>query len=114
MITRDAALAKQITDDHFLENIRDLPDWVEIYNPSDSIFNMSQWVFKDEADDHIYTIPEGTNIDPNQYLILCRDTILFKNHFPNVNSYVGNLDFGLSGGGELIRLYNNNGIIMDS
>ena len=31
MITRDAALAKQITDDHFLENIKDLPDWVEIY-----------------------------------------------------------------------------------
>ena len=89
-------------------------DWVEIYNPSDSIFNMSQWVFKDEADDHIYTIPEGTIIDPNEFLILCRDTILFKNHFPNVNSYVGNLDFGLSGGGELIRLYNNNGIIMDS
>ena len=31
MITRDAALAKKITDDHFLENIKDLPGWVEIY-----------------------------------------------------------------------------------
>ena len=51
---------------------------------------------------------------PNEYIVLCRDTIDFKNHFPMVDSYMGDLGFGLSGGGELIRLYNNDGILMDS
>ena len=30
MITKDAALAKKVTDD-FLDNIKDLPEWVELY-----------------------------------------------------------------------------------
>ena len=30
MITKDAALAKKVSDD-FLDNIKDLPDWVELY-----------------------------------------------------------------------------------
>ena len=89
-------------------------DWVEIYNPSDSIFNIGSWIFKDEADDHIFTIPEGTIMNPGEFLVLCRDTISFKNFFPNVNSYVGDFSFGLSGGGELIRLYNNFDMLMDS
>ena len=89
-------------------------DWVEIYNPTDSIFNITNWIFKDEADDHSFIIPEGTVLNPGEFLVLCRDTISFKNYFPNVNSYIGDLGFGLSGGGELIRLYNNDGILIDS
>ena len=95
----------------------DPEDWVEIYNPTDSIFDMSNWFFRDEGqvgDDHLFSIPEGTVLQPNEYVVLCRDTMDFKNHFPMVNSYIGDLGFGLSGGGELIRLYNNNGILMDS
>ena len=95
----------------------DPEDWVEIYNPTDSIFDMSNWFFRDEGqvgDDHLFSIPEGTLLHPNEYVVLCRDTMDFKNHFPMVDSYIGDLGFGLSGGGELIRLYNNNGILMDS
>ena len=78
---------------------------------------MSNWFFRDEGqvgDDHLFSIPEGTLLQPNEYVVLCRDTTDFKNHFPMVDSYIGDLGFGLSGGGELIRLYNNNGILMDS
>ena len=95
----------------------DPEDWVEIYNPTDSIFDMSNWFFRDQGevgDDHLFIIPEGTLLYPNEYIVLCRDTIDFKNHFPMVDSYMGDLGFGLSGGGELIRLYNNDGILMDS
>ena len=89
-------------------------DWVEIYNPTDSLFNISNWVFKDEADDHTFIIPDGTLLNPGEFLVICRDTIAFKNYFPNVNSFVGDLGFGLSGGGELLRLYNNNEMLIDS
>jgi len=89
-------------------------DWVEIYNPTDSTFDMGAWEFKDESDDHIFTIPQGTLLDPNEYIIICRDTVDFKNHFPGVQSYMGNFGYGLSGGGELIRLYDNGGLLVDS
>ena len=89
-------------------------DWVEIYNPTDSIFDMSDWEFKDESDDHIFTIPQGTLLDPNEYLVLCKDTAAFKDYFPGVQSYIGDLGYGLSGGGELIRLYDNGGLLVDS
>jgi len=75
---------------------------------------MSDWEFKDESDDHIFTIPQGTLLDPNEYLVLCRDTAAFKDYFPGVHSYLGNLGYGLSGGGELIRLYDNSGFLVDS
>jgi len=39
---------------------------------------------------------------------------LFKSKFPNVQNVYGNLGFGLSGGGELISLYNNYGRLVDS
>lgn len=89
-------------------------DWVEIYNPTDSTFNMGAWEFKDESDDHIFTIPQGTLLEPNEYIIICRDTVDFKNHFPGVQSYIGDLGYGLSGGGELLRLYDNSGLLVDS
>ena len=92
----------------------DPEDWVEIYNPTDSIFDMSDWEFKDESDDHIFTIPQGTLLDPNEYLVLCKDTAAFKDYFPGVHSYLGDLGYGLSGGGELIRLYDNSGFLVDS
>jgi len=89
-------------------------DWVEIYNPTDSTFDMGAWEFKDESDDHIFTIPQGTLLESNEYIIICRDTVDFKNHFPGVQSYIGDLGYGLSGGGELIRLYDNGGLLVDS
>jgi len=75
---------------------------------------MSAWEFKDESDDHIFIIPQGTLLEPNEYIIICRDTVDFKNHFPGVQSYIGDLGYGLSGGGELIRLYDNGGLLVDS
>ena len=89
-------------------------DWVEIYNPTDSTFDMGAWEFKDESDDHIFIIPQGTLLEPNEYITICRDTVAFKNHFPGVQSYIGDFGYGLSGGGELIRLYDNGGFLVDS
>jgi hypothetical protein len=45
---------------------------------------------------------------------LCVDTSLFKPLFPDVDNFIGNVSFGLSGSGELIRLYDTEMNIMDS
>jgi len=89
-------------------------DWVELYNPSPQSIDLSGWIFKDSDSSHSYIIPENTLLDPDSYIVLCKDSTLFKSYFPNVENFVGDLNFGLSGAGELIRLYNNFGTIIDS
>jgi hypothetical protein len=91
----------------------DPEDWIELYNPTYTTTDISRWLFKDENDDHVYTIPANTTLGPDQYLVLSKDTTAFKSVFPDVNDYIGDLGFGLSGGGELIRLFDSNGALMD-
>jgi hypothetical protein len=89
-------------------------DWVEFYNPQDYNLNISQWYFKDENDDHVFTFPENTIIPGNGYLVLCEKTPKFTTLFPDVSNFIGNMEFGLSGSGELLRLYNKAGNLIDT
>lgn len=89
-------------------------DWIELYNNGDSDVDISGWIFKDSDDAHIFTIPQNTILNQNSYLVLCVDTSLFKPLFPDINNYLGNVGFGLSGSGELIRLYDDQMSIIDS
>lgn len=89
-------------------------DWVELYNPSDEALDLSAWQFKDENDDHIYSIPDGTTLDAGAYLVLCHDLTLFSALFPAVDNAIGDFDFGLSGGGEPIRIFDPAGTLIDS
>ena len=88
-------------------------DWVELYNTLDTEKDVSAWVFKDEIDNHIFELPAGTLIPATGYLVLCKNDTTFTASFPYVDAYLGNFDFSLSGGGELIRLYDNNGSLID-
>ncbi len=89
-------------------------DWIELYNNGESDVDISGWIFKDSDDAHIFSIPQGTILNTNSYLVLCIDTSLFEPLFPDVGNYIGNTGFGLSGSGELIRLYDNQMNMMDS
>ncbi len=53
-------------------------------------------------------------IPPGGYLVLCNDTVAFHTVFPEVGNYIGDLGFNLSNAGELIRLYNDQGALIDS
>ncbi len=88
-------------------------DWVEVYNPHPYELNVSGWVYKDEDDAHAFVFPSGTVIPANEYLVLCTDAAKFTSLFPNVQNYIGDAGFGLSGSGELVRIYNNAGTLID-
>jgi hypothetical protein len=92
----------------------DVEDWVELYNGYEVPVDVSGWVFNDGEDRRPYIIPGRTIIAPGGYLVLCRDTFQFRQAFPQVENYIGNFGFGLSRGGELIRLYNASGALVDS
>jgi hypothetical protein len=89
-------------------------DWVELHNNSDQFVDISGWVMKDSDDSHSYMINQGTIINPFGYYVLCRDLAAFESVYPDVTNSEGSFSFGLSGDGELIRLYNENMIRIDS
>ena len=87
---------------------------MEFYNDSCESVDISGWIFKDENDDHIFIFPPNMVLEPEALIVLCRDTAAFSGLFPEVNNYLGDFDFGLSNGGELIRLFDNQENIIDS
>jgi hypothetical protein len=44
-------------------------DWIELYNNTNEVINLSNWVFKDSDDLHEYIIPNGTVMQPDSYLV---------------------------------------------
>jgi len=92
----------------------DTEDWIELYNAGLSDVNLSGWIFKDENDLNSFTFPAGNLLNKDDYLVLCRDTLKFSNHFSDVKNKIGNFDFGINNGGELIRLYDERNILIDS
>ncbi|NTV82687.1 MAG: T9SS type A sorting domain-containing protein [Bacteroidales bacterium] len=89
-------------------------DWVEFYNPHPYEMDISGWIFKDEDDLHEFEFPDGTIISAEGYLVLAADTAAFDSLFPDVDNYTGPMGFGLSGNGELIRLYDDDNTIIDT
>jgi len=89
-------------------------DWVEFYNKTDSQIDISNWYFVDEVDTHIFVFPQMTIIESHGFLVLAKQIDMFENLFPNVENVIGNIGFGIAGGGELLRLYNSNDILVDS
>ena len=86
-------------------------DWIELYNPTNQAIEMSLWEFRDE--DNIFTFPENIILAPGGYLVLCQNLDVFSQIFSSVSNTLGDLEFGLSGAGELIRLFDPDGILVD-
>ncbi len=87
-------------------------DWVEIYNPAVEPLDVSGWCLRDEKDSHSFYLPADTVIPAAGYIVLCKDLSDFSNAFPSINA-IGNIGFGFSGSGEIIRLFNTEGLLVD-
>jgi len=92
----------------------DTGDWIEFYNNSEVGIDISGWRFQDNNDSHKHFFPEGTILGPQAYLVLCNELPAFQLLNPETTNCIGSFDFGLSGSGELIRLYNRMGLLVDS
>ena len=86
-------------------------DWIELYNPTNNNINISNWTIKDEDDTHVYTLPSMI-LSANAYLIITEDSSKFAAAFPGVN-HIGDLGYGLGGGGDQVRLFNSNNSLID-
>ena len=97
---------EDILSDHSEESgIINPADWVELHNPTNESIAIGLWKFKDGDDTHVFIIPENQVLESGAYLVLCKDSLAFNDNFPNVSNFIGEFDFGLNGGGELVRLF---------
>jgi hypothetical protein len=91
----------------------DPEDWVELYNNSESSVDVSNWVFKDDNDANQFVIPSGTIMNAGTYLVLAKDLAAFQTLFAGVSPVIGDIPFGLSKSGELVRLFDSAGTLID-
>lgn len=88
-----------------------MEDWMEVWNYGADPVDISYWYIKDSKDYNSYTFPQGTVIQPNERLLLSKNTWAITNFHGPLNVF-GVLDFSLSNGGERIRMYNKKGEIV--
>lgn len=79
-------------------------DWIELHNPNSVAIALDGWELYDNND--VFTFPAGTTIDPGAFLVITENTTLFTSSFPEVNNYLGDLNFTLSSQGDRISLFN--------
>jgi CotH kinase protein/Lamin Tail Domain/Fn3 associated len=90
-------------------------DWVELYNNSSVPINISEWRFTDNFYENAWIVPPGTTIKAKSFLVLTENLKAFRTVFPADSVLaIGDFNFGLSSQGELIRLYDNTGLMVDS
>ena len=90
-------------------------DWIEIYNHSSKEIDVSSFSITTKRYKKGFFLPDGISIKAKDYLLVTKNRInfLLEYHLDS-NKVIGNLDFGLSKKGSLIKLYDNLGLIVDS
>ncbi|RMG31428.1 MAG: T9SS C-terminal target domain-containing protein, partial [Bacteroidetes bacterium] len=91
----------------------DTGDWIELYNPAPHFVNLSGWELKDERDDRSFVFPEGSLIGGEGFLVVVRSSRKFKQYYPELKEVTGELGFGLSSAGDVLRLYDRQGVLRD-
>jgi hypothetical protein len=80
-------------------------DWVELYNCSDDVVDLSGCRLSDKAGSEGYVFPDGTTLDAGEYLVVYCDGTTTGNYYA---------PFSLSAdGGEELVLYSNANIVLD-
>lgn len=90
-------------------------DWLEVYNRSGETVDISGWAFTKSSYKKGFIIPDGTTIPVDSYVVLARNKNKYSSAFDTDTVVViGDFDFGLSKEEGLIKLYDQEGFMVDS
>jgi hypothetical protein len=92
----------------------DAGDWFELFNESSAPIILDSYTVRDGSNSMVYSIPSGTTLNPNQYLVLYSDAAKFNTQFPSVTNKRGPLGFAFNNTGDVIRLYSSAGKLVYS
>lgn len=76
-------------------------EYIELFNTSSQDQDLSGWSFGHGVK---FTFPDKTHISPAGYLVVCRDTAVFKRVYGNGISAIGNFEGRLNHHGDKIEL----------
>ena len=80
-------------------------DWFEIRNIGNETRDVSGWKLRDDDWNTAFTLPAGSVLTPGSSLVICASATLFDAVHSAVENRLGDMPFGLSSEGELIRIY---------
>ncbi|MEO1433925.1 MAG: lamin tail domain-containing protein, partial [Bacteroidota bacterium] len=77
-------------------------DWLELYNQSGTSIHLDGWYIKDA--EQSWQLP-NFELASDGFVVLCKDSLAFREVFGPTIPIIGNLPFGLSRSKERIELY---------
>jgi hypothetical protein len=93
-------------------------EWIELRNISTGTINLEGWRIRDSSTSGSDLIPAGFTLDPGCSLVVASRADTFLNNHPgfngtllDLNSDIGNN--GLSADGEVVRVFDPNGVLID-
>lgn len=86
-------------------------DWVELFNNTDKTVSLEGWVLTDMRNEFI--LPK-VQIAPQDYIVVCRDSLGFRQVFPAAYNIVGGMNFGINRAQETLALFSQLGAAVDS
>ena len=92
----------------------DAGDWIELYNPSPRVVDLSNWYVTDSDDDDRYYFALNTKLAAGAWLVVYEDSAAFHSHYPGVTHSAGPMGFGLNGEADIVRLCAWNDDLVDS
>lgn len=93
----------------------DTGNWVELYNASDAIVDLSNWFIMDQ--DSAYVFPPGTSMAVGEYLVLAESPANLNSlhsNIPAATTILGPLGFQFDNDGERLLLYTDTRCMVDS
>ena len=76
--------------------------------------DVSGYKLKDDNNDHSYNFPDETIIPSGEYLVISNDLEAFSELYSSQIPIVGPFDFGFGGGGDEVRIFDQEGVLVDS
>ena len=89
-------------------------DFFELYNNDTVVFDISKWAVSKGI---VFTFPDGTLLDPGEYLVLAKDAVALRALLPSIPAEVTVLTWtsgNLSNGGETVELSDNFANVIDT
>lgn len=88
----------------------DAGDWIELKNNTTATINLTGYVLKDGKDQNFFTLP-SVSIPAGGYWVLYQDGAKFDAQHPGITNKSGPFTFGYGGGGDVVRVFDNTGML---
>lgn len=96
------------------EATADAGDWIEIYNGGNTEVNLTGWRIEKQTPYQFFQFPDQTKIPSHGFLLVCSDSLLFRNEFPSLNNCISNPAFDLKNSSDRIALKDAFGVIIQN